>query len=83
MLDPGSGNALDDTMVAAVIVMLGEGGVALDYMERNARNLGNFMDWTVMLPQVDPIRCEPRFVALVKALETRDPRYAKVCAGKH
>ena len=29
------------------------------------------------------IRCDPRFVAVVKKLKTTDPYYAKVCAGKH
>jgi TolB-like protein/tetratricopeptide (TPR) repeat protein len=78
-----SGNALEDQMVAAVLMMLGENALALDFMERMAGNLGNTMDWAVMLPVMDPIRCEPRFVALVTALQTFDPYAAKVCAGKH
>jgi hypothetical protein len=34
----------------------------------------------MMLPALDPIRCTPRFKALVERLKTRDPRAAKVCA---
>jgi TolB-like protein len=79
LLDPDSGNALDDENVAALLVMLGERTKALDYMERIAGNLGNNMDWAIMLPQMDPIRCEARFIAIVKKLKTTDPRHAAVC----
>ena len=82
LLDAGSGNALEDQMVAAALMMLGERDLTLDYMNRIAGNLGNNMDWVVMLPLMDPIRCEPRFVAVVKKLKTHDPYAAKVCAGK-
>ncbi len=82
-VDANSGNALEDQMVAAALMMLGEHELTLDYMERVAGNLGNTMDWAVMLPMMDPIRCEPRFVAVVKKLKTTDPYSAKVCADKH
>ena len=36
-----------------------------------------------MLPTMDPIRCDPRFVAVVQRMKTTDPHAAKVCAGKH
>jgi hypothetical protein len=82
LLDQTSGNALEDHMVAATLVLLGEKALALDYMERNARELGNSMDWAGMLPVMDPIRCEPRFRAIVEQLKTTDPHYTKVCTGK-
>jgi len=41
-----------------------------------------YADWTIMLPVLDPIRCEPRFAALVEKLKTADPHAAKVCAGR-
>lgn len=68
-------------MVAAALMLLGERALALDYMERIASNFGNSMDWAVMLPLMDPIRCAPRFVAIIKKLKTSDPHYAKVCTG--
>jgi len=52
-VDATSGNALEDQMVAAVLVMLGERALALDYMERMVGNLGNTMEWAVMLPVMD------------------------------
>ncbi|MEO6155953.1 MAG: hypothetical protein ABIP16_09535 [Thermomonas sp.] len=81
-VDKGSGNGLEDQVVALVLVLLEEHALALDYIERNAGNLGSTMDWAVMLPQMDPIRCEPRFVAVVAKLKTTDPRHATVCGGK-
>ena len=81
-LDPASGNALLGIDVPGVLMLLGEHELALGYVERLAATLGGGADWTVMLPAMDPIRCEPRFVAVVNKLKTTDPYYAKVCAGK-
>jgi len=82
-LDPASGNVLEDYDLAAVIVRLGERELALDYLERIAAEGGGYADWAIMLPAMDPIRCEPRFIAVVRKMKTRDPYYAKVCSGKH
>ena len=59
-----------------------EDQLALDYVDRLSRELSNEMDWAIMSPALDPIRCEPRFVAVVKRLKTFDPYAAKVCEGK-
>jgi tetratricopeptide (TPR) repeat protein len=79
-LDPTSGNVLEDYDLAAVIVRLGERELVLDYLERIAAEGG---DWAIMLPAMDPVRCEPRFIAVVKKMRTTDPHYAKVCQAKH
>jgi len=81
-VEKGSGNALEDQVVALVLMMLDEHALALDYIERNAGNLGSTMDWAAMLPQMDPIGCEARFIAVVKKLKTNDPHHATVCEGK-
>ncbi|WP_293388817.1 hypothetical protein [Nevskia sp.] len=80
--DPASGNTLEDQVIAALLMMLGEPGLALDYIERIAGEIGASMDWAVMLPAMDPIRCEPRFAAVIQDLRTHDPYASKVCAGK-
>jgi TolB-like protein/Tfp pilus assembly protein PilF len=82
-LDPASGNALQGYDIAAVLMLLGEHEIALGYLERLAGEVGGLADWAMMLPVMNPIRCEPRFVSIVKKLKTTDPYYAKVCAGKH
>ena len=81
--DPSSRNALNAYHIPAVLMLLGEGGLALDYLDRIAGDLGSDAEWAIMLPVMDPIRCEPRFIAIVKRLKTTDPHAAKVCAGKH
>jgi adenylate cyclase len=80
--DPTSGNALEGYEIPAVLMLLGEHELALGYVERLAAELGGTADWTVMMPVMDPIRCDPRFVAVIKRLKTTDPYAAKVCAGK-
>jgi len=80
-LDRGSGNALPGDVVPAVLMLLGERELALDYLERLAGVPNGYAEWTITLPVLDPIRCEPRFVAVVERLKTTDPHAAKVCAG--
>ena len=80
--DPSSGNALEGYQLAAVLVLLGERSLVLDYLDRLADDPGGYADWAVVLPALDPIRCEPRFVALARRLNIRDPYAAKVCAGR-
>lgn len=81
-MDPTSGNALIPWDIPVVLVLLGERELALGYLERFAVDSSENAQRTVMLPALDPIRCEPRFVAVVKQLKTHDPHYAKVCARK-
>ena len=56
--------------------------LAIDYLETSAVNPGNSpAEWAMMLPALDPIRCTPRFKALVQKLKTSDPRAATVCVA--
>ncbi len=73
-VQPGSGNVFEDHILAALIVLLGEPGLALDYMERISTVPGNSVDWAIRFPVMDPLRCTPRFRALVAQLRTTDPR---------
>ena len=82
-MDPASGNLIEGYNMPSVLVLLGENALALDYVERLAGQPDGATDWTIMLPALDPIRCEPRFIAVVERLKTKDPHAAKVCAGKH
>ncbi|HJU08566.1 MAG TPA: hypothetical protein VJ727_08820, partial [Rhodanobacteraceae bacterium] len=66
-----------------IIVQLGEPELALGYLEREAQTgINGYADWAMMLPAVDAIRCEPRFIAAVKQMKTTDPYYDKVCGAK-
>ena len=74
-----SGNVFEDYQVAVVIMLLDQPDLATDYVERISRLLGNEVDWAVMHPALDPIRCQARFVASVAELRTRDPHVGRVC----
>jgi hypothetical protein len=81
-LERGTGVLLNSIFTPSLIVDLGEGGLALDFLERNAEDPGDSVGWSLFLPALDPIRCDPRFVALVERLQARDPHWQRVCAGK-
>jgi len=82
-LNPASGNAFGGYEIPVVLMLLGERELTLSYLERLAGELGSHADWAVMMPAMDPIRCDPRFVAIIQRLKTQDPYFAKVCAEKH
>jgi TolB-like protein/Tfp pilus assembly protein PilF len=83
-LDPTSGNIFTTADAPVLLVLLGAPELALGYLERSTdepESSTNLPEWPMMLPALDPIRCTPRFKALVDRLKTRDPRAATVCAG--
>ncbi len=65
----------------SLLVLLGEPGLAYEYMERAAEVGYGFPDWSLVMPGVDPLRCEPRFRALVERLGMVDPRFEEVCGS--
>jgi TolB-like protein/Tfp pilus assembly protein PilF len=82
-LDRSSGNIFTTMDTPALLVLLGAPELALDYLERSVdepESTTNPPEWAIMLPALDPIRCTPRFKALVERLKTRDPRAPTVCA---
>ncbi len=77
-----SGNVFEDQVVSVLLVMLHEPELAMDYMARIATVQGASIDWAIRLPQMDPLRCNPRFRAIVASLKTTDPVAAKTCADR-
>jgi TolB-like protein len=77
--DPGSGNLIGDFEAPVLLLLLGEPGLALDYVDRGSR--GNPIDlaWGVLVPSLDPIRCDPRFTAAVARLGVVDYRAVPQC----
>ena len=81
--DPASGVLLGSQDIPAVLVLLGESELALRYIEAQADHLGNSnLVWGMLMPALDPVRCDPRFRAAIAALGAQDPRAAAVCAGQ-
>ncbi|MEO7258963.1 MAG: hypothetical protein ABIW35_05380 [Luteimonas sp.] len=82
--DPTSGNVFLPNSIPMLLVLLGEQQMALAYLEKIANeNSSDLTSWAVMPLALAQVRCDPRFVALVKQLKTTDPHYAKVCGGQH
>jgi TolB-like protein/Tfp pilus assembly protein PilF len=81
-LDSASGNILNGYQTAIVLMLLGEHELTLSYLDVLASELGGEAEWAMILPVMDPIRCDPRFVAIIQRLKTTDPYAAKVCARK-
>ena len=81
-LDPANVTRLEDYQIPGTLVLLGENQLALDFLEKIAGDIGGNITWVVAHPAVDPIRCEPRFKAVMQRLRLTDPHVTKVCAGK-
>ena len=79
---PGTGNTLTSYDIAVVIMLLGEHGLTQDYLDRLASQDGGLAEWAVPVPIMDPIRCDPRFIAVVQRVQMQDPYFAKVCGKK-
>jgi TolB-like protein/Tfp pilus assembly protein PilF len=77
---PGSGTIFSGMETPSLLVLLREPELALDYLERIARERSHSPEWPFMVPALDPIRCDPRFVAALHSLGATDPRAARVCA---
>ena len=80
--DAASENVLEGYDIPSVLMLLGEPELTLAYIEKLTVTLGGTADWSVMLPAMDPIRCELRFIAVMKKMKTHDPHFAKVCGEK-
>ncbi|PZO09397.1 MAG: hypothetical protein DCF27_05670 [Lysobacteraceae bacterium] len=82
--DLDSPNLFDEIDTAPLLVILGAPDLALDYLERMVDSLGGAgnIDWSLVLPAMDPVRCEPRFIALAEKLKTHDPYFQRVCGAK-
>jgi len=81
--DPQSGNLFSDLDVPVLLMLLGEQDHALDYVDRSSHGTGLDLAWGVLMPSLDPIRCEPRFVAAVERIRIVDHRAARLCASKN
>jgi len=81
-LDSDSGNIFGTTETPPLLIKLGAPDLAMSYMEQSAVDQGNSpAEWTMVMPSMDPIRCTPRFKALVVKLKMHDPWAEKVCAS--
>jgi adenylate cyclase len=78
-LDPSSGNQFSDYDTPVLLILLGEPGLALDYVDRASHGQLDVLARGMLMPSLDPIRCEKRFVAAAKRIGLVDHRAARLC----
>jgi TolB-like protein/tetratricopeptide (TPR) repeat protein len=76
--DPESGNLFSDWDIPVLLVQLGEQELALQYIHGKSGSTTN-VAWSMLLPMMDSIRCDPRFKGKVEKLKITDTRAAKLC----
>jgi TolB-like protein/tetratricopeptide (TPR) repeat protein len=80
--DPESGNLFSDLDIPVLLMLLGEPGQALDYVDRASHVTPIDLAWGVLMPSLDPIRCETRFIAAVDRIRMVDHRAPRLCTRK-
>ncbi len=75
--DPESGNLFSDLDIPALLVQLGEQELALQYIHGTSGSTN--LAWSMLMPMMDPIRCDPRFKDKVAKMKITDTRAAKLC----
>jgi len=76
--DRESGNLFSDWDIPVLLVQLGEQELALQYIHEKSGSTTN-VAWSMLLPMMDPIRCDPRFKDKVAKMKVTDTRAAKLC----
>jgi adenylate cyclase len=77
--DPGSGNIFSNVDVVALLVLLKEPEASLRYIAMQPMDNHEQLSWGLLLPVMDPLRCDPRFVHAVAAIGIRDLRAERLC----
>ncbi len=75
--DPASGNMFGDIDLVALLMLLDEKELALRYID--AQDSRITLAWALLIPKLDPIRCDPRFRAKVEKLKIKDVSADKLC----
>jgi TolB-like protein/tetratricopeptide (TPR) repeat protein len=75
--DPRSGNLLSDWDIPVILLLLDEEEMALQYI--HATNASTTLAWSMLMPLMDPIRCDARFRDKTAMMKLRDPRAEKLC----
>jgi TolB-like protein/tetratricopeptide (TPR) repeat protein len=81
--DPGSGNLMSNFDIPVLLVLLDEKELALRYVDAQADLASNLnLAWSLLMPALDPIRCDARFLSAVEKIKLKDVRARTVCAGR-
>jgi tetratricopeptide (TPR) repeat protein len=75
--DPESGNLFSDWDIPTLLVLMDEKELALQYIQVTGGSLN--LAWSMLLPAMDPIRCDARFRSKVAATKIKDLRAEELC----
>jgi hypothetical protein len=75
--DPASGNLMTDFDIPVLLVLLGEQELALRYIHATHGSIN--LAWSMLMPALDPIRCDARFRDRVAKMKIRDLRAESLC----
>jgi TolB-like protein len=75
--DLASGNLMTNWDIPALLLLLDEKELAPGYIKAQSNNVN--VAWSLLLPAMDPIRCDARVRAKVSELKIRDLRADKLC----
>ena len=67
--------------IPALLILLRAEDLIIDFIEGVANGDTGATDWGLLLPALDPIRCDPRFVAAARKMNVKDPHAARFCAA--
>jgi TolB-like protein/Flp pilus assembly protein TadD len=75
--DPARGNMMTDWDIPPLLILLDEKELALQFISAASGSLS--FAWALLLPVMDPIRCDARFRAAAAKMKIKDLRAAKLC----
>jgi len=68
--------------IPPILVLLGENELVFEFLSRQPPGAVSGLSWAMLLPAMDPVRCDPRFTGLLAKSGLKDLRAAKICQGK-
>ena len=80
--DPHSGMPFTNLDIPPMLVLLGENDLVLRFIAGQEVGTLLTLSWSLLMPVMDPVRCDPQFQAVLTRAGLRDTRFDKICMGK-
>ncbi len=80
--DPNSGMPFSNLDIPPMLVLLGDKELVYQFIARQEPGTFSTLAWTLLMPVMDPVRCDPRFQGPLKKAGLRDLRAEKICKAK-
>jgi TolB-like protein len=80
--NPDSGMPFSNLDIPPMLVLLGEHELVFQFIARQASSTIATLSWVLLIPVMDPVRCDPRFRGVLTKAGLKDLRAVKLCTGK-